>query len=81
MIYNMEAMRYYTNPLVSISNDEAAKLGRKTANAQTPFHSRGCMHLIDMNVKIVAARGRSIDDVVLEFHSLRQIKRPHGLTE
>jgi hypothetical protein len=79
---NMEAMRYYTNPLVSISNDGAAKLARKTANTQTLFYSRGCVHLIDMNAKIIAAnKGRSIDDVILEFHRLRQMKKPHGLAE
>lgn len=78
----MEAMRYYTNPVVSISNDEAAKLGGKMANAQIIFYSRGCMHFIDMNAKIIAANtGRSIDNVVLEFHHLRQMKKPYGLAE
>ena len=78
----MEAKRYYTNPLASISNDEAAKLAGKTANAQTLSYSRGCMHLIDMNAKIIAAnKGQCIDDVVLEFHRLRQMKKPHGLAE
>jgi hypothetical protein len=73
--------RYYTNPLF-ISNDGAAKLAGKTANTQTLFYSRCCVHLIDMNAKVIAAnKGWSIDDVVLEFHRLRQMKKPHGLAE
>jgi hypothetical protein len=78
----MEAMRYYTNPLVSISNDKAVQLAGKTSNASTLFYNRGCMHLIDMNSKIITTnRGRSIDDIVLEFHRLKQLGRSHRLAQ
>ena len=66
-LINERARGYYTNPLQTLSNQEAATLFWRDPRAQRIPYGRGLFYFIDLNAKIVARSNgaRSLDDLVL----------------
>jgi hypothetical protein len=64
--FNERAMAYYSNPYISLSNPEAAKIFWTDPVAQTVPYGRGWMYLLRTDAAIRQASGgaRSLDDVV-----------------
>ncbi|OAA36119.1 peptidase M61 domain-containing protein [Beauveria brongniartii RCEF 3172] len=67
-ILNGRLLAYYTNPLMSKSNDEIAELAWKDASAQLIPYGRGLIFAMRVDAMIAAESGaRSIDDLILRL--------------
>ena len=78
---NDQASAYYTNPLRTLSNDEAAQQFWSDWSAQRIPYSRGFMYLAKVDAKIRAkTRGkRSLDDIVRSLIERKRNHQPHGI--
>ena len=74
---------YYTNPLVHISNKEAAARAWQTAHAQRLPYKRGFTYLVHVNAQIQKGSGgkRCVDDLVLALLQRKTAGRPFGIKE
>lgn len=66
-LLNERARGYYTNPLQTLSNQQAVERFWRDPRAQRIPYGRGLFYFIDLNAKIQARSGgaRSLDDLVL----------------
>ncbi|MFJ7215044.1 hypothetical protein [Amycolatopsis sp. NPDC098790] len=80
---NERARAYYTNPLQTLSNQQAAEVFWQDARAQRVPYGRGFFYLVDLNAKILAASGgaRSVDDLVLAVVERRRAGDKVGVAD
>lgn len=80
---NERTRAYYTNPLHTLSNEEAAKRFWHDPRAQKIPYGRGLLYLINTNAKIAAASEgqRSLDNLVLAVLERQRGGEDPGITE
>jgi hypothetical protein len=82
-LINERARGYYTSPLQTLSNQEAAERFWLDPRAQRVPYGRGLFYFIDVNAKIRARSGgaRSVDDLVLAIVNRRRTGAKVGVAE
>jgi hypothetical protein len=80
---NERADAYYSNPYLSLTNPQAAKIFWTDPTAQTVPYGRGFLYLMNTDAEIRArSHGtHSLDDVVLEIYRRGRNKEPHGIPQ
>ncbi len=78
---NGRASGYYTNPLQTLSNDEAGTRFWNDTRAQRVPYGRGFMYLVRVNAQIRAHSDgqRSLDDIVRELYAREQRGEAYGI--
>jgi hypothetical protein len=80
---NERARSYYTNPLQTLTNQEAAARFWQDPRAQRIPYGRGLFYFIDLNAKVRARTNgtRSVDDLVLEVLARQRAGQQVGVPE
>ena len=75
---NRKAVRYYTNPLINLPNDEVPNAFWRDRNGQVIPYDRGFFYFVDLNRKLLEkSHGKvSIDDLVREMIAARKQGKP-----
>jgi predicted metalloprotease with PDZ domain len=82
-VINARASGYYTNPLRSLSNQQAAENIWSDSAAQRVPYGRGFMYLASVDAEIREKSGgkRSLDDLVLEILQRQRKQDKYGISE
>ena len=80
---NQRASAYYTNPFLSLTNQQAAEKFWSDSRAQRVPYGRGFMYLsrIDAEVRAKSHGKRSLDDLVLALLDRERNKEKYGVDE
>lgn len=80
-LMNERGEAYYTNPLQTLTNAEAAEQFWADKRAQRVPYGRGLFYLVDLNAKLRDATGRSVDDLVLAVMERQRSGETVGVAE
>jgi hypothetical protein len=80
---NQRASAYYTNPFVSLTNEQAAQKFWSDSRAQRIPYGRGFMYLARVDAEVRAKSGgkRSLDDLVLVMLDRKRHGEKYGVPE
>lgn len=76
---NIRISGYYTNPDRGIKNKDVQDRFWKSGHANKIPYERGFMYVLKLAYQLKKAKGRSLDDLILQMVDLRSREQPHNI--
>lgn len=77
--FNVRLSGYYTNPDRGVVNKDVMGLFWKGGHVNRIPYQRGFMYFLQLAYQLKKAKGRSLDDLILDMLDLRNRNEPHGI--